>query len=194
MMKPDILPYNDGRTVTFGPCRLSYVHLFEKYVGEGEDEKRAKYSTGILIPKNQAQTIDAIKKCIAAAYNQAVTKYWNGKTPAIQESGDNYPLRDGDNKGSVEYDGCYYINAKTGRRPIVIDRSDEDIRDEDEMYSGVWAWVCVTFYGYKVNGKCGIAAALELVKKCKDDEQFGNSVNRSTALRNAVIDEDEDDL
>lgn len=78
MMKPNILPKNDGRTVVIGPCRLSYTHLFEKYTGPDGDESRAKYQTGILIPKSQKETVEALKGCIKAAYDQAITKYWGG--------------------------------------------------------------------------------------------------------------------
>lgn len=191
-MKPNILPKNDGRTVVIGPCRLSYVHLFEKYAGPDGDQERAKYQTGILIPKTQKQTVDALKKCIKAAYDQAVTKYWGGKKPDIKEASDAYPLRDGDAKDDDNYEDCFYVNAKTGKKPSVTDRDGQPIIDEDEIYSGVWAWVCITFYGYKVNGKCGIATALEAVRKCKDDEQFGGNISQSEAF--GEIDDDDEDL
>jgi hypothetical protein len=193
MMKPAILNRNDGRTVTFGPCRLSYTHLFNKYAGPDGDESRAKYQTGILIPKSQKETITALKKCIKAAYDQAVTKYWNGKKPSISEDSDAYPLRDGDGKDDENYEGCVYLNAKSGRKPSVTDKNGDPIMDEDEIYSGVWAWVCVTFYGYKVNGKCGVATAIEAVRKCKDDEQFGGGVSQTDAFGNIGIDEEDDD-
>ena len=193
-MKPNILPKNDGRTVVIGPCRLSYTHLFEKYAGPDGDESRAKYQTGVLIPKGQKETVSALKKCIKAAYDQAVTKYWGGKKPSISEDGDSYPLRDGDGKDDEAYMDHYYVNAKSGRKPSVTDRSGAPIMDEDEIYSGVWAWVCVTFYGYKVNGKCGIAAALEAVRKCKDDEQFGGNISQSEAFGSLGDDEDDEDL
>lgn len=193
-MKPNILPKNDGRTVVIGPCRLSYTHLFKKYARPDGDESRAKYQTGVLIPKGQKETVSALKKCIKAAYDQAVTKYWGGKKPSISEDGDSYPLRDGDGKDDEAYMDHYYVNAKSGRKPSVTDRSGAPIMDEDEIYSGVWAWVCVTFYGYKVNGKCGIAAALEAVRKCKDDEQFGGNISQSEAFGSLGDDEDDEDL
>ena len=101
MMKPNILPKNDGRTVVIGPCRLSYTHLFEKYTGPDGDESRAKYQTGILIPKSQKETVEALKGCIKAAYDQAITKYWGGKKPKIDETSDAYPLRDGEGKDEI---------------------------------------------------------------------------------------------
>ena len=193
MMKPNILPKNDGRTVVIGPCRLSYTHLFEKYAGPDGDESRAKYQTGILIPQKQKETVAALKKCIDAAYQQAITKYWGGKKPDIKEASDAYPLHDGDGKDDDAYIDHFYVNAKTGKKPSVTDRNGDAIVDEDEIYSGVWAWVCVTFYGYKVNGKCGIAAALEAVRKCKDDEQFGGSVSQNEAFGSIPMDDEDDE-
>ena len=37
MMNPKII----DNKVVFGPCRLSYTHLFEKYTGPDGDESRA---------------------------------------------------------------------------------------------------------------------------------------------------------
>ena len=193
MMKPNILPKNDGRTIVIGPCRLSYTHLFEKWAGPDGDESRAKYQTGVLIPSSQTETLDALRKCIKAAYNQAITKYWGGKRPAINEGSDVYPLRDGDNKDDENYNGHFYLNAKTGKKPSVTDKHGDTIMDEDEIYSGVWAYVCVTFYGYKQNGKCGIATALEAVRKCKDDEQFGGGVSQTEAFGNIPFDDEDDE-
>ena len=129
----------------------------------------------------------------SAAYNQAITKYWGGKKPNISETSEAYPLRDGNGKDDDAYQDHVYINAKTGKKPSVTDKSGQPIIDEDEIYSGVWAWVCITFYGYKVNGKCGIAAALEAVRKCKDDEQFGGSISQAEAFGNIPMDDEDDD-
>ena len=192
-MTPKILSTNNGRSLTIGPCRLSYTHLFDKYVGPDGDSSRAKYQTSVLIPKSQNETLKALRQCYAAAYEQAITKYWNGKKPTITEDSDNYPIHDGDNKEDDAYDDCFYFTAKTGRKPYVTDKAGEDIKDEDEIYSGVWAYVCVTFYGYKVNGKCGVAVALEAVRKSKDDEQFGNKVSQKDAFSD-IDDEEDDDL
>ena len=38
-------PKVNGTKVVFGPCRLSYTHLFSKYVGEGQED--GKYQTAI---------------------------------------------------------------------------------------------------------------------------------------------------
>jgi hypothetical protein len=63
--------------------------------------------------------------------------------------------------------------------------------DEDEIYSGVWAIISVTFYGYDVSGNRGIACGLNNVMKFKDGERLGG---RSSADNDfADIDAEEDD-
>ncbi len=61
-----ITPKVVDNKVIFGPCRLSYTHVFSKYNPDGDD-KNAKYMTNVLIPVTEKETIDAIKKAIAAA-------------------------------------------------------------------------------------------------------------------------------
>lgn len=73
MIDPKVV--NDTKVI-FGPCRLSYTHVFEKYSpgGDGED----KFMTNVLIPKSEKKTIEAIKKAIEAAKKAAIVAKWGG--------------------------------------------------------------------------------------------------------------------
>ena len=51
-----ITPIVKENKVVFGPCRLSYTHLFEK-CSFGGDEDKGKYMTNILIPKEEKETV-----------------------------------------------------------------------------------------------------------------------------------------
>lgn len=180
---------NEGRTVVFGPCRLSYTHLFSKFSHDGDPDK-GKYMTNVLIPKSERETVKAIKDAIEAAKNAGIAGKWHGKEPKKLEQ----PLRDGDiDREDDVYSDHYYINAKCATRPGVIDRNRTPIVDEEEIYSGVWALVSVTFYPYEVSGKKGVAVGLNNVMKFKDGERLGG---RSSAESDfADIDtEDDDDL
>ena len=67
-----ITPRIKGETkVTFGPCRLSYTHLFEKYSPEG-DSANGKFMTNVLIPKSEKETVNAINKAIAELHEEGV--------------------------------------------------------------------------------------------------------------------------
>ena len=51
-----IKPIVKENKVVFGPCRLSYTHVFAKYAPDG-DTDNGKYMTNVLIPKDEAETI-----------------------------------------------------------------------------------------------------------------------------------------
>ena len=180
-------PKVKGTKVMFGPCRLSYTHLFSKYVPEGGGE--GKYMTNVLIPKNEKKTIAAFEKAIEEAKQAAVASKWGGKMPKKLES----PLRDGDEKDDDLYEDHWYLNAKCSTRPGIVDKDMEPITDEEEIYSGVWAYVSVTFYGYSVSGNNGIACGLNNIKKYKDDEHLGGRASAQNDFGSDFDDDDDDD-
>lgn len=65
--------------VVFGPCRLSFTHVFNKYSPNGEGE--GKYMTNVLIPKSEKKTIKALDQAIEAAKKAGVVSKWGGKEP-----------------------------------------------------------------------------------------------------------------
>lgn len=183
-----ITPKVTDTKVVFGPCRLSYTHVFKPYVPEGTDEK-GKYMTNVLIPKSEKETVKALQQAIEAAKKQAIVSKWGGKEPKKIE----LPLRDGDEKDDENYEDMWYVNAKCNTRPGLVDKNLETITDEEEIYSGVWCYVSVTFYGYDVSGNRGIACGLNNLRKFKDDEKFGGRVSAESDFAD-LDDEDDDDL
>jgi hypothetical protein len=103
------------------------------------------------------------------------------------------PLRDGDEKDDEVYEGHFYLNAKSRQRPGVVDRDKNPIMDEEEIYSGVWAYVSVTFFGYDVNGSKGVACGLNNVMKFKDGDHLGGRVSADADFGD-IDSEDDDDL
>ena len=186
MIEPKI---KNDTTVVFGPCRLSYTHLFQKYTPEG-DSSQGKYMTNVLIPKDEKKTIKAIEAAIEAAKKNAITGKWGGREPKKLD----LPLRDGDDKEDEIYEGHFYVNAKCNSRPGIVDKKCNPIVDEDDVYSGMWAVVSVTFYGYDVSGNRGIACGLNNVMKTKDDERLGGRTSAANDFDGVEIDDDDDDL
>ena len=164
-------PKVNGTKVVFGPCRLSYTHLFSKYVGEGQED--GKYQTAILIPKSETKTLEALKQALNAAIEQGIQGKWGGKKPAKLEN----PMRDGDEKDDEVYAGHFYFNAKSSTRPGIVDKFGNPITDEEEIYSGVWCYCSVNFFPYKASGNCGVSAGLNNVMKFKDDDHLGGRVS-----------------
>lgn len=184
MVDPKIV--NDTKVV-FGPCRLSYTHVFEKYSPDGDGE--GKYMTNVLIPKSEKKTIEAIQKAIEAAKKNAIVSKWGGKEPKKID----LPLRDGDDKDDEVYAGHFYLNAKSSTRPGIVDRKKVTIVDEEEVYSGCWAVMSVTFYGYDVSGNKGVACGLNNIMKFKDDDHLGGRVSAESDFGD-IDDMDDDDL
>lgn len=184
-----ITPQVKENKVIFGPCRLSYTHVFNRYNPDG-DQADGKYMTSVLIPKDEKETIEAINKAIAEAKKQAIVSKWGGKEPKKLDM----PLRDGDEKDDENYEGHLFVNAKSNTRPGIVDRKKVPIVDEEEVYSGVWAIVSVTFFGYDKNGNKGVACGLNNIMKFKDDEHFGGRVSAESDFGDVDLGDDDDDL
>lgn len=185
IMKDPII--KNGTTVVFGPCRLSYTHLFNKYTPEGGGE--GKYMTNVIIPKDEKKTLNALESAIAEAKKAGIVSKWGGKEPKKID----LPLRDGDEKDDEAYADSMFVNAKSSTRPGVCDKRKVAITDEDEVYSGMWAYVSVTFYAYDVNGNKGIACGLNNVMKFKDDDRLGGRISAAADF-DGFGDDDDDDL
>lgn len=179
-----------NRKVVFGPCRLSYVHLLEKHSFDGDNEN-GKYSVSILIPKKEKKTITAIEEAIENAKKEFATNKWGGKAPKKLS----LPLNDGDDeeKDDEAYAGHYYINAKSNTKPGVVDKDFQPITDEEDVYSGMWGMVSVSFYGYDKGVNKGIAAAINNVMKTKDDSRLGGDKESAESDFEGFDDDDDDD-
>lgn len=131
-----------------------------------------------------------IQEAIEAAKNSdAAIKKWGGKIPRALAN----PLRDGDDKEDEVYHDHYYLTAKCNTRPGVIDaKTKQPITNEEEIYSGVWAYVSVNFFPYDAAGNRGIACGLNNVAKFRDDDFLGGRASAENDF--ADFAEDEDDL
>lgn len=182
-----ITPTVKDSKVVFGPCRLSYTHVFQKHSFDGDDAN-GKYSTNILIPKTEKETVKAIKEAIEAAKQAGITGKWGGKEPKKLVS----PLLDGDDKDDEVYAGHYYLNAKCSTRPGLCYRDRTPIVDEEEIYSGVWAVASVTFFPFDVNVNKGIACGLNNLMKFKDDDKLGGRTSAENDFADINFDDDDD--
>lgn len=185
-----IKPIVKGSKVVFGPCRLSYTHVFAKFNPGGTAED-GKYMTNVLIPKSEKETVLALQEAVETAKKNAIADKWKGKEPKKLDM----PLRDGDEKDDDIYQDHFFVNAKCNTRPGIVDKYKVPVVDEEEVYSGVWAVVSVTFYGYDVNGNRGVACGLNNIMKFKDDDRLGGRVSAEADFDGIEIDgEDDEDL
>lgn len=157
---------NSTKVVT-GKVRFCYANVFEPTsMNEGDTPK---YNVCILIPKSDTKTLEKINKAIEAAKQAGKAKIADksGKIPSTLKT----PLRDGDEeRGDDEaFEGHYFINANSTRKPSIVDRDLAPIMDNEEFYSGCYGRASINFYAYNVNSK-GIAAGLNNLQKLEDGE------------------------
>ena len=177
---------NNLMNVTTGEVRLSYVHLFRPYAAmQGQEEK---YSCTILVPKSDTTTMARIQAAIDAAKQKGIADKWNGQCPPIVPT----PVYDGD--GVRPSDGMpfgqeckghwvFTASAKVDYPPEIVDANGNPILNQSEVYSGMYAYVNVTFYPYSYGGKKGIGCGLGPVMKRRDGEALGGgSVSAAQAF------------
>jgi hypothetical protein len=153
-------------------CRLSYANIWQaKSINGGVP----KFSSSVLIPKSDTVTVEKVKAAIAAAYAEGEAKLkGNGKTvPPLAAL--KTPLRDGDieRPDDEAYAGHWFVNANSNTAPGVVDVNREPVLDTKEIYSGVYARACLSFYAFNSSGNRGIACGLQSLQKIKDGEPLG---------------------
>lgn len=169
---------NELTNVTTGEVRLSYVHLFKPYAAMAGQEE--KYSCTVLVPKTDAATMGRINAAIEAARQRGISEKWNGQCPPIVPT----PVYDGD--GVRPSDGMAFgpeckghwvftASAKADYPPEIVDAAGSPIINQSEVYSGMYAYVNVSFYPYSFGGKKGIGCGLGPVMKRRDGESLGGS-------------------
>jgi len=176
---------NNTKVVT-GVVRLSYANVWEPKSINGGAEK---YSCSLIIPKSDTETINAINAAIDCAIKEGAHKF-GGKIP--NKAALKLPLRDGDvERDDDAYKDCYFVNANSTTAPQIVDRRVRPIMDRNEVYSGVYAQVSISFYAFNSNGNRGIACGLGNIQKVRDGEPLGGRTNASDEFTTL---EDEDFL
>lgn len=166
------------RIVTKNPVQLSYVGLFEakrkkiKQGGTMVETGDPVYSVELRIPKSDTATVELIRSALDAAKEEARIARWQGKVPYIEArvSG----LRDGDIEKSdkPEYKNMYFISCSSKTQPGLLSYDCDPfgkrlpITDPVDLYSGCWAYVSISFYGYNNVGQ-GITTSIHNVLKFK---------------------------
>ncbi len=157
----------EGTKVWTGEVRLSYAHLFEPHAIEGNDPK---YSVSLIIPKDDIDTLKAIKEAVDQVKKDGTTK-WGGKVPPNLKT----PLRDGDAERPDDeaYANSYFLNANSKNKPGIVNKFGQPVTDATEVYSGSYGRVTLNFYPFSASGNKGVAAGLGNVQKLNEGEPLG---------------------
>ncbi len=168
---------NSTKVTVFG--RFSYAHVFEPQASNNGGDP--KYSTSIIIDKDDKETIKAIETAVQNAINGGVGKF-GGRIPSNLHK----PLRDGDEEKPDDpaYAHAYFLNASCKTKPGVFRRETINGQKsyiqltEEEFYSGCYGFASLNFFPYNTNGNRGIGANLNNILKTREGDYLGG---RSTA-------------
>jgi hypothetical protein len=166
--------------------RFSYMHVWEAVaIEEGQDKK---YSVSIIIPKSDKPLIAKIKAAIEAAKEAGKAKF-GGKIPPNLK----LPLRDGDIDRPEDdaYANSYFLNANCKTKPGVVDKNNDPILNQDEVYSGMFGRASVTFYPFNTSGNKGIACGLNHIRKEKDGEPLGGRTSAEADFADVAAEDDD---
>ena len=104
------------------------------------------------------------------------------------------PLHDADEDGKADedpiYEGFYYINTSSKRKPQVVDRQVQPILDDSEIWSGCWANVTIAVFAFDVPENKGVSFGLNNVQKVKEGDRLGGAANADEDF--VEIDDDDD--
>ena len=149
--------------VITNPVRLSYTHILEPSSSfEGQDPK---YSTVILVPKDDTETIEKIEAAQKQALEDGKNTKFNGKIPKPWKN----TFRDGDEEADLEknpeYAGHMFmsVSANADRRPGIVDAQLQPVMDPDQVYSGVYARVSINAFAFNTSGNKGVSFGLNNV-------------------------------
>ena len=170
--------------VVTGKGRFCYLNAWEPRAKDGRDKK--VYSVTFVFPKSDAETFKNVTNAIQEAYEAGgEVLRGNGKNvPAIDQI--KSPLRDGDEERPDDeiFAGCWFINATSMYAPGVVDKDLNVIVDKDQLYSGCYGRVQISFYAYNRQGNRGIACGLRHLQKLEDGENLGGATSAIEAFKN----------
>lgn len=174
--------------VVTGKVRLSYANIWEpKATGDSQD---LKYSVSIIIPKSDKKTLEKINTAIENAKKMGINRL-GGKIPTNIKT----PLRDGDVDRAEDevYENSYFINCISRTKPNIVDRNCSPILNQNEVYSGCYAFVSINMYAFNSNGNKGIACGLNSIMKFADGEMLGGRVSAEVDFADLDLSEFDDE-
>lgn len=168
--------------VTLNNVRLSFPSLWEPRKGPDANSKASYQAAFILDKKSNAAEIMAVKNAIM----QIVKEGFKGKAPP------KIALRDGSEKPDVDGygDGVMFINARSDRRPHVVDRKLNPLDANSNIpYAGCYVNATVRLWPQDNNYGKRINAQLRAVQFVADGEPFGEG-NIDINKEFTVLDDD----
>jgi hypothetical protein len=156
--------------VVTGEVRFSYFSALSARLNEMNQKE--EFSTQVLVPKSDTETIAALK----AAAKAALTEKFGDKIPKTIRN----PLRDGDTESKSdgsslgeEYAGHWFFNTKSAKRPGAVDSDGNDLIGNDDIVSGDYGRVSLNAYAYDTAGNKGVSFGLNNIMFSRRGKPLG---------------------
>lgn len=183
----------NGTKVVTNKVRLSYVSLLEPKAFEGQE---AKYSTMLLIPKSDTETLKAMETAVKNAYEASK----NDKLKGVKFDRLKTTLRDADEEFDTEEQpelaDMMFINVSSKTKPQVVKREDGMLvktDNPDEVYSGVYAIASINFFAYNTAGNKGVTAGLNNILTTGKGDYLGGRASAESDFGDLEWEDGEDD-
>ena len=182
-----------GTRTMIGEVRFSYAQLLTP---KTDSKGLLKYSTVLLIPKTNTEAVQNVLTTVQTVL-AAAKQTWGFMPPEIS-SNPYYPLKDGDtyitrsgNPLGEECRGHWVLNADTNHSDLypisIIDRYERPLTSTEDVYSGMWGYICLNFGDYDFQGAKGVKAYIDRnIMKTRDDVRLGGGVSASTAFASVI--------
>jgi len=175
--------------------RGSYVNLVTPR--KANEDADPTYQMVIVLPKEDKATKAFLKK-LNDQIDAVVLEKTGKKVPHKRLK--HFPIKDGDSDwDDDQFAGCWTISVSNKKRPGCIDKKQEVLADEEELYSGAWYRVTVTAWCWSNKFGTGASINLHTVLKTRDDEPLGGGGNGNAEadfadeLEGGDADEEDDD-
>lgn len=179
--------FRNGTRVTF-LARVSFVHLDAPWAGNDQNEK--KYSLSCIIPKEDTETVEAMRAAIKEAFDNGKAKNKWPDTVRLDGKMFKYPLKDGDtyedSNGKImcekdaAFAGAMFMNPSSKTPVYTCNRLKQKI-EATEVYSGCYCLLSLNFYAFDTSSK-GVSAGLNAVMFWADGERLGGQGDGSNAF------------
>lgn len=182
----------NGTKVITNKVRLSYANLLEPKAFEGQEPK---YSTMLLIDKDDKETLDLIKAAMKEAFEGAKADKLKGVKPNMVKT----TLRDGDEEFDTderpEMKNKMFINVSSKTKPGLVKREGGmtvKTDDPEEIYSGVYAFASINFYAFNTAGNKGISAGLNNIMTTGKGDYLGGRASADSDFGDMDWDDEEE--
>ncbi len=179
--------------------QLRYVSLVTPTAMNKNDDAKKRYSIQGRIAKNVnlekgVKLPDGSRSnSMLEAIEAAILEQWPKKRPKFKE--DHKPIKDGDNKGTEDYEDQWYFAANNKNRPQLLnmDKTKVEIDEiEDVFYDGCYCQAYVMACAYDNEGSQGVKWHLIALQKVAKGKPIEYQIDASNMFE-AVADDEEDE-